>query len=77
MHQFFLFGVTWFLPMVGLLVWLEYAVFPPERLETLTGGPFVLPGLEMGLPFFYLVVFNAALIVIRVFAFALGKRARG
>ncbi|GAB6097480.1 hypothetical protein JCM14469_37340 [Desulfatiferula olefinivorans] len=76
MHQFYLLGVTWFLPMVTVLVWLDQVVFLPERLETLTGSAFVLPGLEMGAPAFYLTVFHLALVVFRLSAFIVKRGAR-
>ena len=40
LDKFFEMGISYFLPLFFFLIWLEYSLFTPERLEDLTGSPY-------------------------------------
>ena len=66
LYQFFEMGISYFLPLFFFLIWLEYSLFTPERLEDLTGSPYAWvtdSGLRLSAAYVYLFSFNIFLTV--------------
>ncbi len=66
LDKFFEMGISYFLPLFFFLIWLQYSLFTPERLEDLTGSPYAWvtdSGLRLSAAYVYLFSFNIILSV--------------
>jgi len=66
LDKFFEMGLSYFFPLFFFLIWLQYSLFTPERLEDLTGSPYAWvtdSGLRLSSAYVYLFSFNIILSV--------------
>ena len=66
LDKFFEMGISYFFPLFFFLIWLQYSLFTPERLEDLTGSPYAWvtdSGLRLSSAYVYLFSFNIILSV--------------
>ena len=66
LDKFFEMGISYFFPLFFFLIWLQYSLFTPERLEALTGSPYAWvtdSGLRLSSAYVYLFSFNIILSV--------------
>lgn len=66
LDKFFEMGISYFFPLFFFLIWLQYSLFTPERLEDLTGSPYAWvtdSGLRLSAAYVYLFSFNIILSV--------------
>ncbi len=64
LDKFFEMGITYFFPLFFFLIWLEYSLFTPENLKSLTGSPYAwvtAGGLKLSAAHVYLYSFNIVL----------------
>ncbi len=57
-------GISYFFPLFFFLIWLEYSLFTPENLKSLTGSPYALEtasGLKLSAAYVYIYFFNVFL----------------
>lgn len=66
LDKFFEMGISYFFPLFFFLIWLQYSLFTPERLEDLTGSPYAWvtdSGVRLSSAYVYLFSFNIILSV--------------
>jgi len=61
LDKFFEMGISYFLPLFSLLIWLEYDYFTAENLKAATGSPYAWvteSGLQLSAAWLYLYAYN-------------------
>ncbi|MBW1740528.1 MAG: hypothetical protein JRJ42_05245 [Deltaproteobacteria bacterium] len=64
LDKFFEMGISYLFPLFFFLIWLQYSLFTPENLKSLTGSPYVWvtdSGLKLSAAWVYLYFYNILL----------------